>query len=109
MSALPDLTTADGKVIATASVLNAEDEWVPLLPHLPNNVRIAAGAKELKVKYTFSDGTEAVVTKKVITPSEDQQILEKSSPSSSTSLPLILALLALLALGSSIVVIRKRK
>jgi hypothetical protein len=109
VSALPDLTTADGKVIATASVLNAEDEWVPLLPHLPNNVRIAAGAKELKVKYTFSDGTEAVVTKKVITPSEDQQILEKSSPSSSTSLPLILAVLALLVLGSSIVVIRKRK
>lgn len=109
VSALPDLTTADGKVIATASVLNAEDEWVRLLPHLPNNVRIAAGAKELKVKYTFSDGTEAVVTKKVITPSEDQQILEKSSPSSSTSLPLILAVLALLLLVGAVVVIRKRK
>jgi hypothetical protein len=109
VSAMPDLATADGKVIATASVLNAQDEWVRLLPQLPNNVRIAAGAKELKVKYTFSDGTEAVVTKKVITPSEDQQILEKSSPSSSTSLPLILAVLALLLLVGAVVVIRKRK
>ena len=109
VSAMPDLTTADGKVIATASVLNAQDEWVRLLPQLPNNVRIAAGAKELKVKYTFSDGTEAVITKKVITPSEDQQILEKSSPSSSTSLPLILAVLALLLLVGAVVVIRKRK
>lgn len=108
VNAMPDLTTADGKVIATASVLNAKDEWVPLLPQLPNNVRIAAGAKELKVKYTFSDGTESIVTKKVESPSVYESQIAATTKSSS-SLLVILTVLALLLLVSAIVVIRKRK
>ena len=108
VSALPALFADDGTAIAKASILNADNEWVQLSSLLPNNVKIAAGTTELKVKYTFSDGTESIVTKKVESPSDYESQIAATTKSSS-SLPIILAVLALLVLVSAVVVIRKRK
>jgi uncharacterized membrane protein len=108
VSALPALFADDGTAIAKASVLNADNEWVRLSSVLPTNVKIAAGITELKVKYTFSDGTESIVTKKVESPSVYESQIAATTKSSS-SLLVILTVLALLLLVSAIVVIRKRK
>ncbi len=108
VSALPALFADDGTAIAKASVLNADNEWVRLSSVLPTNVKIAAGITELKVKYTFSDGTESIVTKKVESPSDYESQIAAATKSSS-SLLVILTVLALLLLVTAIVVIRKRK
>jgi cobalamin biosynthesis Mg chelatase CobN len=91
------------------AVQTADGTWRPLSSALSTFVPIDSSTTDIKVKYTFADGTESVVTKPLISSDVYQKALDASTPSSSNPVMVIVIVLALLAIvGGGFTFIRRR-
>jgi hypothetical protein len=106
-SAVSSLTS--GGSVTSVEVQTTGGTWRPVSSALSTFVPIDASVTDVKVKYTFADGTESVVTKPLISADVYQKAIDAGSSSSSSPLMIIVIVLALLAiLGGGFTVIRRR-
>jgi hypothetical protein len=96
--------------VASVSVQTTDGTWRPVSSALSTFVPVDASVTDLKVKYTFADGTESVVTKPLIGADVYQKALDAGSSSSSNPLMVIVIVLAALAVvGGGFTFVRRRK
>jgi len=95
--------------VSSVAVQTADGTWRPISGALSTFVPIDESVTDVKVKYTFADGTESVVTKPLISADVYQKALDAGSSSSSSPLMAIVIVLALLAIvGGGFTFIRRR-
>ena len=106
-SAVSSLTSRGS--VTSVAVQTTGGTWRPASSALSTFVPIDASVTDVKVKYTFANGTESVVTKPLIGADVYQKALDAGSSSSSSPLMIVVIVLALLAiLGGGFTVIRRR-
>lgn len=103
---IPEFVASSESGVTEVSIQDASGQWTPVALAAPTVVPLAEKADEVKVKFTFSDGTEAVVTKPVISPAD---IATDSGESSSSNVWLFIVLgLFVLAVLAGILALRSR-
>jgi len=106
-SVVSSLTNNDS--VSSVAVQTTDGTWRPISGALSTFIPIDESVTDVKVKYTFADGTESVVTKPLIGADVYQKALDAGSPSSSSPLMAIVIVLALLAIvGGGFTFIRRR-
>lgn len=96
--------------VASVSVQTTDGTWRPVSSALSTFVPIDASVTDIKVKYTFADGTESVVTKPLVGADVYQKALDAGSSSSSSPVMVIVIVLAVLAIvGGGFTFVRRRK
>jgi hypothetical protein len=82
--------------------------WRPVSSALSTFVPIDSSVTDVKVKYTFADGTESVVTKPLISADVYQKALDAGSSSSSPLMAIVIVLALLAIVGGGFTFIRRR-
>lgn len=107
--ALPDSVFSSEKNPVLMSVRSGGSTWTPVSKSISTLIAIAEDATNVEVKYSFADGSEAVVTKPIQNAAEyEQKVAESSSSSSNTLLYVLLGLGVLVVAGGATVVLRRK-
>lgn len=104
-------SAVSGLVLQNAEVEVSADgaNWIQLTESLPAALPIKAESKAIQVRYTFDDGSTAVVTKPIISGDEFRASIEASTTSSSSSnIWLIIAFAGILVLAGLGLGLRRR-
>lgn len=110
MTALPEITTIENSPVVGVSVLTEADSWLPLTASLTNYVKITDKSQSLKVKYTFADKSESIITKPIVNNEEFEKKVNASSDTSSNQILFIsLIILLIVLLAGTTILIRRRK
>jgi hypothetical protein len=86
------------RTVSSVAVQTSGGTWRPASSALSTFIPIDSSVTDVKVKYTFADGTESVVTKPLISADVYEKALDAGSSSSSSPLMIIVIVLALLAI-----------
>jgi hypothetical protein len=95
-SAVSALTSS--RTVSSVAVQTSGGTWRPASSALSTFIPIDSSVTDVKVKYTFADGTESVVTKPLVSADVYEKALDAGSSSSSSPLMIIVIVLALLAI-----------
>ncbi len=107
--ALPDSVFSSEENPVVVSVRSGGSTWTPVSKSIATLIAIADGATNVEVKYSFADGSEAIVTKPIQNAAEyEQKVAESSSSSSNTLLFVLLGLGFLVVAGGATVILRRK-
>jgi hypothetical protein len=105
-SAVSALTSS--RTVSSVAVQTTGGTWRPVSSALSTFVPIDSSVTDVKVKYTFADGTESVVTKPLISADVYQKALDAGSSSSSPLMVIVIVLALLAIVGGGFTFIRRR-
>jgi hypothetical protein len=94
--------------VSSVAVQTTDGTWRPISGALSTFVPIDESVTDVKVKYTFADGTESVVTKPLISADVYQEALDAGSSSSSPLMVIVIVLALLAIVGGGFTFIRRR-
>jgi hypothetical protein len=94
--------------VSSVAVQTTDGTWRPISGALSTFIPIDESVTDVKVKYTFADGTESVVTKPLISADVYQEALDAGSSSSSPLMVIVIVLALLAIVGGGFTFIRRR-